>query len=317
MRTALRNSDEVFHYWANKIQSEGRAGNVFFRDSKVYSYGAHFCIARHLPIGAVAMTTRSHSSSTSRHVSDARSAARHLHIVYCNDPSDSAHQNMAHARNEIRDALADAEKPRIRQTTRDAHKGRALRIAEQANAYLAALPADERGALEPIDTSALESVRAALIASEEAAQRIREEQQRQRVGDLLESLAKWRTGEVIQRTGLYAIPCALRLAYREQYMGEAGYQTIQTSHGAEIPASHARRLWPVIQRARESGTEWNSPPQKSLSVGVYTLRTIRADGSIVVGCHDIPYAEIALMAVAMGLCEQANTLHNASEALAS
>ncbi|TKW76780.1 MAG: hypothetical protein DI543_19125 [Bradyrhizobium icense] len=39
-------------------------------------------------------------------------------------------------------------------------------------------------------------------------------------------------------------------------------------------------------------------------LGVYTLTTIRADGSIVVGCHDIPFNEMARMAVALDLLKQ-------------
>lgn len=48
MRKVLKSTDEVMHYWANKVQSEGRAGNVFFEGDKVYSYGRHFVIARAL-----------------------------------------------------------------------------------------------------------------------------------------------------------------------------------------------------------------------------------------------------------------------------
>jgi len=46
MRTKLRNAEETAHVWASQSQSEGRAGNVFFRDSTIYSYGTHFPMAR-------------------------------------------------------------------------------------------------------------------------------------------------------------------------------------------------------------------------------------------------------------------------------
>ncbi len=295
MRKILRNSSEVFHFWANKVQSEGRAGNVFFDGDKVYSYGSHFCIARHLPTGAVAFTTRSYSPTTSGHVSEARSAARHLRKVYCNDPSDNARVNMQHARNAIRDALSDAEKPRIRQTTRDAHKARALHIAEQANAYLAALPEIERGTDQPIDTGALEAVRESLNAIERARAQIAAEQQAARVADLQESLEQWRTGFIHSHTHLSYLPVALRMGYREQYKGAAGYQVIETSHGAEIPVDAAKTLWPVIQKIRAGGADWLAPAGR-MRVGDYVLNTIRADGSIVVGCHDIPYSEIEAIA---------------------
>lgn len=299
MRKVLKNSAEVFHFWANQVQPEGKAGNVYFNGPNVYSYGAHFCIARILPSGAAAFTTRGYSPTTSGHVSEARSAARHLRIVYCNDPSDSAGLNMRHARNAIADALNSAEKPRIRQTTRDAHKARALQIAEQANAYLAALPETERGTETPIDTAALEAVRATLIAAAAAAEVIRAEQHAARLADLQASLDQWRNGEIIARTGLYALPPALRLSYREGYKTEAGYQTVETSHGAEIPVADAIKLWPIILRVK-AGTKDYTP---GTPLGNYQLTQIRTDGSIRVGCHDIAFSEIEAMAEKLGLLE--------------
>lgn len=293
MRKVLKDIDQVCHYWANKIQSEGEAGNVFFRDSKLWSYGHHFCIARHLPSGAVAFTTRGYSPSTSRHISKARSAARHLQIVFCHNPDDSARENMLHARNEIADALHASEKKGIRQTTRDKYKASALHIAEQANAYLATLPESERGTETPIDTGALEGVRASLVAAQEAREKIRAEQHAARLADLQEDLIKWRNCETIIRTGLIELPPALRLRNRED-----GY-FVETSHGAEIPVSDALKLWPIIQRVRKGEKDYT--PGEAL--GVYRLTCIRADGSICVGCHDIAYSELQGIARQLDLVE--------------
>lgn len=49
MRKTLSDRSEVAHYWANKVQPEGKAGNMFYVGDKIYSYGYHFCIARHVP----------------------------------------------------------------------------------------------------------------------------------------------------------------------------------------------------------------------------------------------------------------------------
>lgn len=281
MRNVLRNTHEVAHYWANRTQSEGRAASMFFRGDKIFSYGAHFCIARHLPDNVVAFTTRRYSTTTARHIDKVRSAARHLRAVYCNDPTDSALQNMAHARNAIKNALHASEAPRIRQTTRDKFKGEALHIAERANAYLAALPLAERGTEQPIDTSALEQIRASLIAAEQAAERIRAEQHAARLADLQTSLAQWRNHEIIVRTGLHSLPPALRLSHDRE--------TIQTSHGADIPASFAPALWSLVTKVRAAGRDM---PMRGVPCGAYSLNLVRADGSIVVGCHDIAFAEL-------------------------
>lgn len=289
MRKVLRDNAQVAHYWANGFQSEGRAGNMFFEGARIYSYGRHFCIARMLPNDAVAFTTRDYSVNTMRHKSEVRSAIRQQRIVYCHDPADSARQNMAYARHAIRDALLASERPRIRQTTRDAHKARALALADNANAYLGALPEEERQGQEPINTGALENVRAELERAEEAAREIADEQRRARHGDLLESLEQWRRHEVYVRTGLYELPPALRLSQ--------GGSEVETSHGARIPVTDARKLWALIQRAREGRRDFT--PGEPVPVGAYRLTKIRADGSIVVGCHDIAFAEIERIAVAL------------------
>lgn len=119
MRKVLKSSNEVFHFWANKVQSEGKAGAVFFDGEYVFSYDRHFAIARHLPNRTVAFTTRGYSNTTAKHISQARSAASHLTRVFCNDPADSAATNMRHAQAQIVAALeASRTTRRIQQKTR-------------------------------------------------------------------------------------------------------------------------------------------------------------------------------------------------------
>jgi hypothetical protein len=263
---------------------------MFFRDGKIYSYGMHFCIARHIAPGVIAFTTRGYSISTTNHKSEVRSAARHLRTVYCNDPGADARSNMNVARSAIRAELALSAKPHIHQATRAAHQANALRGAEHANEYLAALPAEERGTETPIDTSDLEAIRASLDAMDAACERLAREAHAARLRDLTESLGQWRAGEIIVRTGLYELPPALRLS--------ADRTRIETSHGAGIPTRDARRLWALVTRCREAGRGWTPPP--GVHAGVYTLREVRADGSIVVGCHDIAFAELVSIAHALG-----------------
>ena len=78
MKTIFSNSREVCHQWAAQNQSEGKAGNVFFRDSTIYSYGHHFPMARVYTLdngGRVALfNPNRYSSSTSQQQSHTRSA---------------------------------------------------------------------------------------------------------------------------------------------------------------------------------------------------------------------------------------------------
>ena len=69
MRRVLRNTDEVMHYWANRVQDEGRAGNVSFDGAELFSYRA--CIGRRLG-SAVVLSNRKWSVTTSSHQTSLR-----------------------------------------------------------------------------------------------------------------------------------------------------------------------------------------------------------------------------------------------------
>ena len=78
-------------------------------------------------------------------------------------------------------------------------------------------------------------------------------------------------------------------------------RSIETSHGAIVPASIAPRLWRLIESARGGDAAAVSAAFRGLHVGPFTLSEIRADGSAVIGCHDIPHAEMAALAARLNL----------------
>ena len=284
MRNVLSSHSECAHFWANNVQPSGRASRMFFENGKIFSYGHHFCIARHLPNGVVAMTTARYSSSTAKHISYVHRAITHLRVVYCHSPSDSAASNMRQAREAINSTLTDSTKPRIRETTRVRLKAEALRLAERANAYLAALDPLEAEGQTPIDLTNLEHIGVELAALDEARRAAEQVKAAKRLVELQEELATWRAGGV--GYGLYSIPVALRIK------GDA----IETSHGARIPLAEAPRLWTLVERARGGERDYDV----GQAVGHYRLTKIRRDGSIVVGCHDISYDELRGIARQLG-----------------
>lgn len=82
MRTALRGIHEVAHYWANQIQPEGKASNLFFEGNTIYSYGHHFEIAKIAKPGIVLFTEYNYSISTGKHKSIVSSAIPHHYKVF-------------------------------------------------------------------------------------------------------------------------------------------------------------------------------------------------------------------------------------------
>ena len=105
------------------------------------------------------------------------------------------------------------------------------------------------------------------------------------------SIAAWRAGSN-DRAGLHSIPPMLRLA--------ADGKTIQTSHGASVPLSCAAPLWELVQQARAAGADISSDFGDVATVGSFRLTTVKADGGLVVGCHDIPAVEIDFIADCLG-----------------
>lgn len=99
MRNVLKSS-EVFHFWANKIQTSGRCSNVFFEREVIYSYGYHFPIARHMTNvrgeNAILFTTRSYSSTTAKHTFKTRSAIHSgANLIFVNNPCENPFRNFS------------------------------------------------------------------------------------------------------------------------------------------------------------------------------------------------------------------------------
>ena len=298
--TPVMNNSQIAHLWANQSRPRGTGSNFFFEGPELYSYGKHFMVGRILPSGVAVLATRGYSPTTQRHQSYARSAVRHLTRVYCNDPADSAATNARVARDAIVAELAAMQKPRIRQATKDKHAAEALHLAEQFNAYLAALGAEGVGT-EPVDVTALGDLAAAAARAEEAQRAMEAERRKARAAALADTLAKWRTGEVLQASSLWGLPPALRLRAipltRDSAPWAVPSTIVETSHGASIPVADALKLWPIILRVKGGSKDYT--PGEPL--GDYRLTQIRTDGSIRVGCHDIAFSELQAIALQLGV----------------
>lgn len=306
MKKVFGSTGEVSHIWAQQNQEEGRGGNVSFYKDKIYSYGRHFCMARILPSGTVVFGTHSYSSSTGTHQSRARGAVSHRRIVFCHDPDEGASYNHGEAAAQIKDHLDAAEtKRKVLPKTRIESRLHALCAAERFNGYLKALPEDEQ-TVQPFDLTVLEiSAEARLELQEyEREQEVRREQRwaqrsEERKRDVAKAalsesakIAEWRAHAY--NHSLHYVPTMLRVS--------KDGQNIETSRGANIPVSHAKRLWPLIENVRAVGKPLED---RGFRLGHYTLTRIDADGAITVGCHEIAFSEVEKMAKALGLLEMA------------
>lgn len=293
MRYKLKNSDEVFHYWANQVQSEGECGNVSFNGPRVFSYNR--CIAMLHKKGdetlALFGTVGRNSSSTAKHQSYARSAAsqfRQIVVPDCNPRSAGEHaRNLQAILEEHNDRLKLAKRAKMNGPL---WREMALGAAGDFNAYAVFFDHPERFSEEATAQIAVEVER-------EKVERLKAEKEeaKKRDAKLVEDLAAWRNGE---DKGLYGLSfTALRLGYFEGGRHGGDGWIVETSKGANIPVDDAKRLWPLILRVRK-GTKDYEP---GMPLGVYRLTKIKSDGSIVVGCHDIGFAEVEAIAGKLGL----------------
>src|SRR5690554_2356630 len=120
-RKNVYGTDEIPHLWAHGIP-EGRrirnaAGNLYADGDTLYSYGAHFPIARRVslpspdgPRTVYLYTTRRYSVTTRGHCYAAERAMRGNGRVFRIDPEDSAGRNLWDALTDrTRSALPVAE----------------------------------------------------------------------------------------------------------------------------------------------------------------------------------------------------------------
>ena len=74
---------------------------------------------------------------------------------------------------------------------------------------------------------------------------------------------------------------------------------VETSKGARVPLEDAKRLALQASNVQRQGSTYH--PVERVTVGPYKLDRIDADGTVVVGCHTIPWTETERMARVLGV----------------
>lgn len=286
MKKVFRNSGEVVHIWANKLQAEGRCRNTFFEGDTYYSYGRHYVIGQHLPDGSVAINLESSSSTTNGHVREALYAVRPRKVLRVFNPGgepDTARteRRVQHLIEKAAAAKPDGNRPR--------YLARAQQVADDYNAFCAALGLTGNPNFPPVNatTDEAELERMRKLQREYAAEGRAREKKRAAEALVLqaEKIAAWRAGQPVYTPHTWGT--LLRVVD----------DVVETSRGAHIPVEDAKRLWPVIQRVMKGDRDY----EVGMQLGLYRLTKINRDGSIVVGCHSIDYSEIEGIAKQLGL----------------
>ncbi len=270
--------DMVAHTWAHQSQSEATNSRrtFYFNDESIYSYGRHFCIAKHFK-GAILFTTRKYSVSTSKHISIVRQACRDQKIIYCPDPSGSSRENFEMFLKEIKNALHGlntAKKP-------EKYIGPATSIYESVKTYAQFLEVEIPAEITELIESASDGkykeylqLEADRIAKSRADYEIAQQKQYKI------NLSQWRKGKTSR---LYN--------FNFDYLRINKKGRVETSQGVEIPKEIAKRAYKFIIGSLLTG----GCVECEHKIFEYGIKEINKD-FIKIGCHTIQIKEIKSMA---------------------
>ena len=256
---------QTAHLFANKIQDEARTQtkNLFFYNEKIYSYGHHFCIAKHHK-NELLFTLRTYSNTTAKHINHVRNASNHINKIYCYYPNGSTKENFDAWINEAEkniDKLANARKP-------EKYIFELQRINEYAQKYAKALNTKIPALLSKItDISDKKDISDYLTKK----QKLRDKEARKKAKIHKEALNKWRKFEIHT---LYERDGFDYLRYNKEK------QRFETSQRIEIPFEIAKRIYNNLIE--------NKPFNKVFD---YEVKEINKN-FIQVGCHKITIKEI-------------------------
>lgn len=304
------------HIWAQQTRPHGRNGNLFFEGTTIFSYGYHWPLATFLDSGTVLLNTDVYSSSTARHLSYVKRAISHKNRLECPHetimrPLLAVHTSphLANKKTVLANACAEAERyirEEVACKLAQAVKRRKQHLAyADINAAISLFHTYEKtfayfGKKLSVSVRRLIEQLAKdyeLVFEQQTrnAERKARKQQREYKKRVDAAIANFRANKQTTYTEdhlLMQAPVLLRIVDK----------SIQTSHGAKFPITHAKKVFPLIEHQRRIGKPWSATERKvTLRLGEYTIDNINAHGDVTAGCHHVKYEEINKLAQTLNL----------------
>jgi len=316
---------EVAHIWAqgdasaHGIYSANTLVTIYDDMSYFYSYSTKIAVLD-IKNDVVLISERGYSSTTHKHQGEAQSATRHKTQIYVYDINQSVETNINDAKNSIIALCTKHAKARKADYTAGVFRRlenvkayadyNSVKISwdttfdtmDDAVAYFLALTQKEKEAMEKARIKA-EKARAKEIKETTALLKAKH--------DFIEAMnttfqTNWRANianttiekhflEEFNELETKAIQIGQRIRkYNTMLRIASDGERIQTSQGAFIPITVAKGLWRRIERGESVD---------GMSLGHYTINTLK-DGILTVGCHEIPFSELEIIAHLLGLDKQ-------------
>lgn len=318
MRTVFDNH-MVAHVWAQRTQETGRShnGNFWFEGETIYSYRtpiARFITTKSATVALVTSETFSVTTS-GKHMGPIRRALRDdmptFYVPFiasrpngCGyfrgkeySAQEAAEANLKHIENRYYENRQRLLRSRDRQTW--ALDG--LRASYSERVQFALLfeidytPRDVDADVAEITArwDRLEAKRndPTYVAKRERERARKEQRELEKAAEAIEA---WRRGE------LYS-PFRGRHSYRNTpVVLRVRGENVETSRGASVPVHHAKRIWSAIKNCYLTQSTWQRNGH-AMPIGHFQVDRIEADGTLIAGCHVIRFAELARLAVALGV----------------
>lgn len=268
MKTVFSSHNEVCHIFAQQSQTQGKSGNIFFYEKRLFSYGQHFIMAEFISPDNVLFSTRTYSPSTGKHLSIASRALSHKNIIRIYQCGLSFNDLLKHYTYEINDNLRHAAKA-IK--NRDNFLSYALHNYEELKNYCDIIyPKKYNTELKHLKKLVsfpdLTGIKKAILKEKE------EEKQRLifREKAMSEKITLWKNND----SDYLPFTDFIYLRIKNNF--------VETSHGARVSLSSARILYALITAKKSINGH---------KIDNYTVVSY-LDGILKIGCHKIPQSEI-------------------------
>lgn len=277
IKKVFSNHEQVIHLWANQTQDEARCKNVFFEGKSVWSYGRHYELGRLMEYkGKVVavINNAGYSATTNKHIYSAWHAVEHLTRV--KSFNFNVFDGLIEEQNRlIDDMMRTLDRKAFYFKTFKSDNEYLIREVKEFNKTCLVLGHKELILEIPTDLISVFNDHISKCKHREAINSSPEAiaaKNAKKLKLLADKIEAWRNGGQLISEIRNLNPMILRIVNND---------TVQTSRGAEVPLSDARRLFGLINaRIARKGTK----------VGAFRFNVMQ-DSLVKIDCHTIDMAE--------------------------
>jgi hypothetical protein len=286
MKKVFSNSHECAHMFAQRTQNEGKAGNIFFENNVIYSYGYHFPVAQFYDKDnetIVLFTSKNYSNSTAKHKHVINSALSHYTIIEAfkiKDVKDSDHsENIACFMEELKE---------LSKKILSAKKNSEYFLSQYYNAII---NANRYCYFFHLGTRFSNELNMEIVKNkietqkEKATKKVIQERLTE-----LNNLELWKQNKF--NGHFYSLD--------NQYLRLKDSETVETTTGATFPFSHCKYVYNKIKECIANKECWKRNGQQ-IRIGNFNIDSIDENGNVKAGCHYVTFEEIERFAILTNL----------------